>query len=158
MQLISSDLRELLQPVNARSVIYAALTTAFLGLTISYIVAPVSMLTSILQGASTPECIALGRGVGAALLVLPTWTVNLKVFTPSMDNTAAAQKCATYMCGGKPAHSMSSGHMVWWPLRACCIEGLSQELIVYLPVPIWYLRVPWHARDWKYGSTSPLLC
>ena len=58
---------------------YAFLTAAFLGLTAGDILAPAAMLTSILQGASSPECLALWRNVGAALLILPAWTVNLKV-------------------------------------------------------------------------------
>ncbi len=127
LQLISSDLRKLLQPVNGWSVVYAALTTAFLGLLTSSIIAPVSTLTSILPAASTPECIALWRNVGAALLVLPAWTVNLKVCKSRLDDTAAAQNYVIYMCGlashhggGKPAQSimLSWRHTVRWPLRA----------------------------------------
>ncbi len=107
MQLISSDLRKLLQPANATSMVYAALTAAFLGLTTSYIIAPVATLTSILQGASTPDCIALWRNVGAALLILPTWTVNLKVHTPRVNDTDVAQVCAIHMCDEKPAQTFS---------------------------------------------------
>ena len=109
LQLVSSDLKKLLQPANAKSVVYAALTAAFLGLTTSYIIAPVATLTSILQGASTPDCIALWRNVGAALLILPTWTVNLKVCTPRMDDTAVAQVCAIYIYGKKLAQSVLWG-------------------------------------------------
>ena len=79
VQLISSDLQSLLRPANIKSAAYAALTATFLGLTASSIVAPVPTLTSIVQGANTPDCITLWRNVGAALLVLPTWTMNLKV-------------------------------------------------------------------------------
>ena len=72
------------------------LTAAFLGLTTSYILAPKATLTSIIQGASTPECLALWRNVGAALLILPTWTVNLKVCTlrPAVQDRINAQMCA----------------------------------------------------------------
>ena len=89
MQRISLDLNSLLHPANVKSAVYAALTATFLGLTASNIIAPVPTLTSIIQGANTPDCIALWRNVGAALLVLPTWTMNLKVQMLSWQNLQA---------------------------------------------------------------------
>ena len=75
---------------------------SFLGLTASSIVAPVPTLTSIIQGASTPDCIALWRNVGAALLVLPTWTMNLKVQMFSWQ-TLQAYKDRTVASGVIPS-------------------------------------------------------
>ena len=102
VQLMSSDLKSLLHPANLKSAVYVALTATFLGLTASNIVAPVPTLTSIIQGASSPDCIALWRNVGAALLVLPTWTMNLKVQMFSWQ-TLQAYKDRTVACGVIPS-------------------------------------------------------
>lgn len=79
MQLISMDLKSLVHPGNARIAVYAALTAGFLGLTAGCIITPGPTLAGILQGAHSPDSIALWRNVGAALLLLPTWSMNLKV-------------------------------------------------------------------------------
>ena len=141
LQLLSADLRKLLQPANAKSVVYAALTAAFLGMTTSYIIAPVATLTSILQGASTPDCIALWRNVGAALLILPTWTVNLKVRTPRIDrHSRCTSVCYTHVWWEiSPEHG---GIRYVGPLRASGIGALTQHPIMCLADPTWHPGFP----------------
>ena len=78
MQMLSSDLSSLIHPANARSAIYAALTAASLGLSLSQIIAPEATLTRSIQGANTPDCITPWQNASAAFLTLPAWTIALK--------------------------------------------------------------------------------
>lgn len=84
MQRVLSDLRSLVRPRNVNSTVYSVLTAAFLGVGAACIWAPPELLTGILAHANTPDAILLWRSISAALLVLPSWSVTLKVSTAQL--------------------------------------------------------------------------
>ena len=61
-----------------KSEVYSALTVAILGAGSAYMAMPYESLTNVFTYAKGPDCIMLWRSIGAALLMLPTWTYNLK--------------------------------------------------------------------------------
>ena len=73
------DLGNLMQVRGAKSAAYSALTVAILGAGAGYVIAPEESLHNVLPYAKGPEAVMLWRSLGAALLMLPTWTVSLKV-------------------------------------------------------------------------------
>ena len=79
LQRVLSDLRTILRPTNINSAVYSAMTAAFLGLGGAYIWASPEVVASIMTHANTPDALVLWRSIGAALLVLPSWGVTLKV-------------------------------------------------------------------------------
>lgn len=78
LQGITHDLGNLMQIRGLKSMVYSALTVAILGAGSAYIAAPYESLTNVLTYTKGPDCIMLWRSIGAALLMLPTWTYNLK--------------------------------------------------------------------------------
>ncbi|CAL8468866.1 g8407 [Coccomyxa elongata] len=74
---IFKDLGNLLHP-GMKGAAYSILTLGILGAGASYIALPHESLTSVLPHATSPDCIMLWRSIGAGLLMLPTWTYNLK--------------------------------------------------------------------------------
>ena len=79
LQGIMRDLGNLMQIRGVKSAAYSALTVAILGTGIGYVIAPQESLHNVLPYARGPEAVVLWRSLGAALLLLPTWTYNLKV-------------------------------------------------------------------------------
>ncbi len=64
---------------NGKAVAYALLTPAFYGAGLACMLTPEESLTNVFLYARGEDCITLWRMFGASMLMLPTWTVSLKV-------------------------------------------------------------------------------
>lgn len=96
----------LMQLRGVKSTVYSALTVAILGAGTGYLVAPYESMTNVFTYAKGPDCIMLWQCVGAALLMLPTWTYNLKVRSLLNDresSTLQRTECTVLECNGKLA-------------------------------------------------------
>lgn len=78
LQGLTHDLGNLMQIRGMKSAVYSALTVAILGAGSAFNAMPYESLTNMFTYAKGPDCIMLWRSIGAALLMLPTWTYNLK--------------------------------------------------------------------------------
>ncbi|BDA43150.1 hypothetical protein COCOBI_04-1610 [Coccomyxa sp. Obi] len=78
LQGLTHDLGNLMQIWGMKSAVYSALTVAILGAGSAYMAMPYESLMNVFTYTEGPDCIMLWRSIGAALLLLPTWTYNLK--------------------------------------------------------------------------------
>lgn len=78
LQGIFRDLGSLMRVRGLKSAAYSALSVGILGAGTAYVIAPQESLHNVLPYARGPEAVMLWRSLGAALLMLPTWTYNLK--------------------------------------------------------------------------------
>ena len=124
---------------------YSLLTLGILGAGASYKALPHESLTSVLTHATSPDCIMLWRSIGAGLLMLPTWTYNLKarkhcchhaahVYTahmkPQCVETADSVQCfetrprlCTAAMGRAVCQTLNKGHFVSGsPVHSGCIR------------------------------------
>lgn len=74
---------------TGKGLAYALLTPAFYGAGLACLLTPVESLANVFLWARGPDAVTLWRMLGASLLMLPSWTVSLKVRVRQLIQLAA---------------------------------------------------------------------